>query len=189
MLERVWCFGGLFGLIGISFLLSNNRKQVPWRLVGIGTALQIAFAVLILKTPFGGPVFAAAGEVFGRLLGFTSAGANLLFGFNPSFLATFAFGVLPTIIFFSSLMAVLYYVGVMQWVVRQVAWAMRKTMKTSGSETLSAAANIFVGQTEAPLLIKPYVSTMTQSELRAVMVGGFATVAGGVKSAQKGKTP
>ena len=180
MLERVWCFGGLFGLIGISFLLSNNRKQVPWRLVGIGTALQIAFAVLILKTPFGGPVFAATGEVFGRLLGFTSAGANLLFGFNPSFLATFAFGVLPTIIFFSSLMAVLYYVGVMQWVVRQVAWAMRKTMKTSGSETLSAAANIFVGQTEAPLLIKPYVSTMTQSELMAVMVGGFATVAGGV---------
>jgi CNT family concentrative nucleoside transporter len=180
MLERVWCFGGLFGLIGISFLLSNNRKQVPWRLVAIGTALQIAFAVLILKTPFGGPVFAATGEVFGRLLGFTSAGANLLFGFNPSFLATFAFGVLPTIIFFSSLMAVLYYIGVMQWVVRQVAWAMRKTMKTSGSETLSAAANIFVGQTEAPLLIKPYVATMTQSELMAVMVGGFATVAGGV---------
>jgi CNT family concentrative nucleoside transporter len=180
LLERLWCLGGLVGLLGIAWLFSKHRSRVDWRLVGIGVGLQLVFAVLILNTPFGGPVFAAAGSVFDRLLGFTAAGSNLLFGFNETFLMTFAFGVLPTVIFFSSLMAVMYHLGVMQRLVSGMAWVMQRTMRTSGSETLSAAANIFVGQTEAPLMIRPYITGMTRSELMAVMTGGFATVAGGV---------
>lgn len=179
-LERLWCLGGVVVLLAMAWGMSKSRSRVNWKLVGIGIGLQLFFAAFILKTSVGAPVFAMATAIFSRLLEFTQAGANLLFGFNPTFLTTFAFGVLPTIIFFSSLMAILYYVGVMQKVVAGVAWLMQRTMGTSGSETLSAAANIFVGQTEAPLMIKPYINEMTQSELMAVMTGGFATVAGGV---------
>lgn len=183
---------GMFVYVGIAVALSRARKAINWRLVAVGLGLQFAFALFILKTGVGKAVFATAGAAFSKLLSFTQEGNRLLFGsfveggdVMPSFM-NFAFDVLPTIIFFSSLMSVLYHVGIMQRVVGAVAAAMRKTMQTSGAETLSAAANIFVGQTEAPLMVKPYVNKMTMSELMAVMTGGFATVAGGVMASYIG---
>lgn len=180
---------GLFGIItllGIAVAMSNNRKQINFRIVGWGLGLQLIFALFILKTPMGKPVFGFLDKVVSKLISFSDAGSDFLFtsfvpnvGFHPS-LINFAFRALPTIIFFSSLMAVLYHLGIIQFVVKWIARAMQKTMGTSGSETLSVSANIFVGQTEAPLMIRPFIGKMTQSELMAVMVGGFATVAGGV---------
>ena len=182
--ERIISFFGIFALVGVAWLFSSHRKKVDWRLVGIGVGLQLFFATFILVTPIGRPIFDAASAVFNKIISFTNAGSGLLFGgrapIDGGMLTTLAFGVLPTIIFFSSLMAMLYHLGVMQKIVSGMSWLMQRTMKTSGSETLSATANIFVGQTEAPFMIKPYISTMTMSELMAVMVGGFATVAGGV---------
>ena len=179
---------GLFGIItllGIAVAMSNNRKQINFRIVGWGLGLQLIFALFILKTPMGKPVFGFLDKVISKLISFSDAGSDFLFtsfvpdvGFHPS-LINFAFRALPTIIFFSSLMAVLYHLGIIQFVVKWIARAMQKTMGTSGSETLSVSANIFVGQTEAPLMIRPFIGKMTQSELMAVMVGGFATVAGG----------
>lgn len=176
---------GLFVLLGIAYGLSNNRKAINWRLVGWGMGLQIFFALFILKTPIGRPFFGGVDSVINKLLGFSDAGSDFLFksfgsGVVEGPLLNFAFRVLPTIIFFSSLMAILYHMGIMQFVIKWIARAMQKTMKTSGAETLSISANIFVGQTEAPLMIRPFVNKMTQSELMAVMTGGFATVAGGV---------
>jgi concentrative nucleoside transporter, CNT family len=196
-------------LLAIAFGLSNNRARIPWRLVAWGLGLQFAFALIILKTPVGVAVFGGVNDVIVALLGFTTEGARFLFGnlvFNNVPVgfgepgnapitpdgtvaqtgAFFAFSVLPTIVFFSALMTVLYYFGIMQWVVKGMAWVMMRTMKTSGAETLSAAGNIFLGQTEAPLLVKPFVARMTLSELMAVMTGGFATVAGGVMAAYVG---
>ena len=180
---------GLFGIItllGIAVAMSNNRKQINFRIVGWGLGLQLIFALFILKTPMGKPVFGFLDKVVSKVISFSDAGSDFLFtsfvpdvGFHPS-LINFAFRALPTIIFFSSLMAVLYHLGIIQFVVKWIARAMQKTMGTSGSETLSVSANIFVGQTEAPLMIRPFIGKMTQSELMAVMVGGFATVAGGV---------
>lgn len=182
--DRLLSFVGIFVMVGLAWLLSSDRKRVDWRLVGIGVGLQLFFAAFILITPIGKPIFNVATAAFTKVMGFTEAGTRLIFSaydqLQDSLLKTLAFGVLPTIIFFSSLMAVLYHLGVMQRVVSALAKLMQKTMGTSGSETLSAAANIFVGQTEAPLMIRPYVETMTRSELMVVMVGGFATVAGGV---------
>lgn len=206
--DRARSLVGLLLLVGVAWGFSTNRKRVDWRLVAWGVGLQLVFAVFILKTPLGEQIFTAVNQVVVALLGFTVDGARFIFGdlvFNtvpvgegvagtnnpivaePGRVAQtgafFAFNVLPTIIFFSSLMTVLYHMGVMQRIVRGVAWVMQRTMHTSGAETLSAAGNIFVGQTEAPLLIKPFVATMTRSELMAVMTGGFATVAGGVLAA------
>ena len=182
--ERLVSFMGIFVLIGVAWLMSSHRKRVDWRLVGIGVGLQLFFATFILVTPIGRPIFDVASAVFNKIIGFTNAGSALLFGgrapIDGGMLTTVAFGILPTIIFFSSLMAMLYHLGIMQKIVSGMSWLMRRTMRTSGSETLSATANIFVGQTEAPLMIQPYIATMTKSELMAVMVGGFATVAGGV---------
>lgn len=177
---------GIITLLGIAVAMSNNRKQINFRIVGWGLGLQLIFALFILKTPMGKPVFGFLDKVISKLISFSDAGSDFLFtsfvpdvGFHPS-LINFAFRALPTIIFFSSLMAVLYHLGIIQFVVKWIARAMQKTMGTSGSETLSVSANIFVGQTEAPLMIRPFIGKMTQSELMAVMVGGFATVAGGV---------
>ena len=177
---------GIITLLGIAVAMSNNRKQINFRIVGWGLGLQLIFALFILKTPLGKPVFGFLDKVVSKLISFSDAGSDFLFtsfvpdvGFHPS-LINFAFRALPTIIFFSSLMAVLYHLGIIQFVVKWSARAMQKTMGTSGSETLSVSANIFVGQTEAPLMIRPFIGKMTQSELMAVMVGGFATVAGGV---------
>ena len=177
---------GLFAMIVIAWAMSSNRNAVPWRVIGWGVALQLTFGVLVLKTAAGRAVFAWLNDVVVALLGFTAEGTNFIFGDLATKQFTFAVNVLPTIVFFSSLMTVLYHLGIMQRIVSGLAWLMQRTMKTSGSETLSAAANIFVGQTEAPLVIAPFVKTMTKSELNAVMVGGFATVAGGVMAAYVG---
>ncbi len=174
---------GLFGLVGLAWLVSERRDRFPWRLVLWGLGLQFLFALFVLRTPVGLALFEGVNDVVGRLLQFAEEGARFVFGeyFDARF--SIALRVLPTIVFFSSLMAVLYHLGVMQRVVGALAWAMHRTMRTSGSETLSAAANVFVGQTEAPLVVRPYLEGMTRSELNAVMVGGFATVAGGVLAA------
>lgn len=176
---------GIFVLLAIAYALSNNRKAINWKLVLWGMGLQLVFAIFILKTPLGQPFFDFFDTAVKKLLSFSDKGGDFLF---QSFvtdkvevpLINFAVRVLPTVIFFSSLMALLYHLGIMQFVVRGLSWVMQKTMGTSGSETMSVTGNIFVGQTEAPLLVKPFVKGMTKSELMTIMVGGFATVAGGV---------
>lgn len=207
---RFVSFIGIFVLLLIGWAFSYDRKAIPWRIIAWGIGLQMVFALIILKTAAGAAFFDGINNVVVALLGFTVEGARFLFGdlvFNNVPIgsgaagsnapmtptgqvartgAFFAFNVLPTIIFFSSLMTVMYYFGIMQKIVKGVAWVMMRTMRTSGAETLSAAGNIFLGQTEAPLLIKPFVKTMTNSELFAVMTGGFATVAGGVMAAYVG---
>jgi CNT family concentrative nucleoside transporter len=184
-MERFTGILGMLTLLGIAFAMSNNRRKLDWRLIFWGLSLQLLFALFILKTPIGQPFFGAVDLVVKKLLSFSDAGSDFLFksfgsGVVEAPLLNFAFRVLPTIIFFSSLMAILYYLGIMQKVVKGIAWVMERTLKTSGAETLSVSANIFVGQTEAPLMIRPFVKGLTQSEIMAIMVGGFATVAGGV---------
>ncbi len=193
-MDRVVSGIGLFAMVFFAWLMSSHKKRVDLRVVVGGLLLQFAFAILILKTVPGQIVFRSLGEFFQNILSFVDQGSAFLFNIYPrddqetlpatyTLWRSFAFGILPTIIFFSSLMSILYHVGLMQLIVQGFAWVMRKTLGTSGAETLSAAANIFVGQTEAPLVIRPYVSEMTLSELNVVMVGGFATIAGGVLAA------
>ena len=183
---------GLFGLavlIGLVWLFSNNKRRVDWPLVGTGIALQIAFAALVLLVPGGRDVFDWLGHGFVRLLGFVNAGSEFIFGslMNvETYGFIFAFQVLPTIIFFASLMAVLYHLGVMQAVVRVMALAITKVMRVSGAETTSVCASVFIGQTEAPLTVRPYISRMTESELITMMIGGMAHIAGGVLAAYVG---
>lgn len=179
---------GLIGLLvipGLAWLLSTHRWQVRWRTVATGIGIQFVLALLILKTAPGRAFFAGATEVVTGFLEFADEGSRFVFGQGFD-LVPFAFRVLPTIIFFSSVVAVLYHLGVIQRVVKLFAVVMTTVMGTSGPESLSASANIFVGQTEAPLLIRSYVGKMTRSELMAVMTGGFATVAGGVMAAYVG---
>jgi len=184
-MERFIGILGIFAILGIAYLMSNNKKNIDLRLVVWGLGLQLLFGIFILVTPFGKPIFTWFDKLIKKLLSFSNDGSEFLFAsfidgkMHPAVI-NFAFSVLPTVIFFSALMAVLYHIGLMQKVIRFVALIMQKTMKTSGPETTSISANIFVGQTEAPLVIKPFVSKMTKSELMAVMTGGFATVAGGV---------
>ncbi len=211
-LARLMGFVGMGTMICLAWLLSANRKRVSWSLVAKGVGLQVVFGLLVLKTPVGRALFELANGVFLRLLGFTQQGAAFLFGnlvhdnvpvgtpvgipnetsaiasgeFWANTGASFAFSVLPTIIFFASLVSVLYYLGVMERIVKGIAWVMFRTMRTSGAETLSVAGNIFIGPTESPLLIKPFINGMTSSELNTVMVGGFATIAGGVMAAYVG---
>ncbi len=179
---------GLIGLLvipGIAWLLSTNRFEVRWRTVVTGIAIQFVLALLILKTAPGEAFFEWATAAVTTFLTFADDGSRFVFGQGFEHVP-FAFRVLPTIIFFSSVVAVLYHLGVIQRVVKVFAVVMTKVMGTSGPESLSASANIFVGQTEAPLLIRSYVGGMTRSELMAVMTGGFATVAGGVLAAYVG---
>jgi CNT family concentrative nucleoside transporter len=191
---RLISFVGIFAFIAIAWGLSTDRKRFPWRVVTGGLLLQFSLAIFMLKTSVGQWLFQQVNQVVSKLMSFVEAGSGFLFTIresvdgaapvpNTSLLTTFAFGVLPTIIFFSTLMAVLYHLGVMQVLVKSIAWVMQKTLKTSGPETLSAAANIFVGHTEAPLVVKPYLSKMTRSELNALMTGGFATVTGSLLGA------
>ncbi len=178
-------FISLFGyvvILSLAWLLSSHKSRIPWRIVLLGTALQFVLAVIVLKTPPGAALFRGIGDLFTALLDFVDAGSGFVFGKNFKEFY-FAFKVLPTIIFFSALTSMLYYLGVMQVVVQGMSRVMQWTLGTSAAETLSASANIFVGQTEAPLLVRPYIATMTLSELNAVMVGGFATIAGGVLAA------
>lgn len=177
---------GIIVLLTIAIAMSNNRKGINFRIIGWGLGLQLIFALFILKTPIGKPLFGFLDKAISKLISFSDAGGDFLFtsfvpdvGFHTA-LINFAFRALPTIIFFSALMSLMYHLGIIQFVVKWIAKAMQKTMGTSGSETLSVSANIFVGQTEAPLMVRPFIGKMTQSELMVVMVGGFATVAGGV---------
>ena len=184
-MHRVIAAFGLLTMILLAWLLSSARGRFPWRVVFGGLGLQISFALLILGTSIGAVAFSALGEFFTGLLSFVDAGCQFVFGdrFQEFY---FAFRVLPTIIFFSSLMSILFHLGVVQFVVRAMGRVMQLTLRTSGAESLASAANVFVGQTEAPLVILPYLPTMTRSELMAVMVGGFSTVAGGVMAAYVG---
>jgi len=183
---------GLFGLcvlLGIAWLFSNNKSRVDWRLVLTGVTLQIAFASLVLLVPGGRDVFDALGRGFVKILSFVAAGSNFIFGSlmdTTKFGFIFAFQVLPTIIFFASLMGVLYHLGVMQTIVRGMAWAITKVMRVSGAETTSVCASVFIGQTEAPLTVRPYIGAMTESELITMMIGGMAHIAGGVLAAYVG---
>ena len=185
-------FFGLFGLavlIGIAWLFSNNKKAVDWRLVLTGIALQIGFAALVLLVPGGREVFDMLGHGFVKILEFVSAGSTFIFGDlmdTSKFGFIFAFQVLPTIIFFAALMGVMYHLGVMQAIVRAMAWAITKVMKVSGAETTSVCASVFIGQTEAPLTVRPYIPRMTESELITMMIGGMAHIAGGVLAAYVG---
>ncbi len=207
--QRAVSLLGLAVFTLIALLLSVNRRAVDWRTVAWGIGLQFIFALLILKTELGRGFFEGANDIFNALIGYTVEGAKFLFGnlvlnnipVGPAggpmapvaetgtwagAGAFFAFNVLPTIIFFSSLMTLLYHLGIMEWIVKGFGWVMMKTMRISGAESLSTAGNIFLGQTEAPLLVKPFIGTMTKSELHCVMVGGFGTVAGGVLAAYVG---
>lgn len=177
---------GLFVLISIAFILSSNRKAVDFKLVASGIGLQLFFAILVILVPGGREFFEGLSRIFVRVISFAMEGSAFIFGpladtSNLGFI--FAFQVLPTIIFFAALMSVLYHIGVMQKIVQAMAWVMLKVMRISGSESLSVAANVFVGQTEAPLVVRPYIARMTESELFTMMVGGMATIAGGVLAA------
>jgi CNT family concentrative nucleoside transporter len=180
---------GIFGLavlISIAFGLSSNRKEVDFKLVASGISLQLFFAILVILVPGGREFFGGLSRIFVRVISFAMEGSTFIFGSlaDPSNLGfIFAFQVLPTIIFFAALMSVLYHIGLMQKIVQAMAWVMLKVMRISGSESLSVAANVFVGQTEAPLVVRPYIARMTESELFTMMVGGMATIAGGVLAA------
>jgi CNT family concentrative nucleoside transporter len=204
--ERAVGLLGLALMLGLAYALSYDRRRVRWRLVAAGLALQAAFGFIVLKTAPGRFFFERVGAFVNGLLSFSLSGARFVFGnlvddrqpvgwvatnggLDTSYGlvaqagAFFAFAVLPTVVFFSALMSVLYHLGLMQLVVKAIAWVMQRTLGTSGAETLSASGNIFLGQTEAPLLIRPFVKQATPSELLTIMVGGFATVAGGVMAA------
>jgi CNT family concentrative nucleoside transporter len=185
---------GVVVLLGLAWLLSDNRRQINWRLVAIGIAMQVTLAVFVLKVEYGALLFSALAAFFVKIIEFTTVGSDFVFGFladqslvtevsdyQGGFL--FVFQVLPTIIFFASLMSILYHLGIMQYVVRMMAWVMARLMHISGAESISVAANVFVGQTEAPLVVRPYIERMTRSELLTLMIGGMATIAGGVLAA------
>ena len=182
-------FRGLIGvlfLLSIAYLLSNNRKAIKSRTVLWGLGLQFFFALIILKIPFIKSQFSYIDQIFKKIISFSDAGSNFLFeSFIPGIgyheaMVNFAFRALPVIIFFSSLINIGYHFGIIQFIVKWVAKIMQKSMGTSGAETLSISANIFVGQTEAPIMVRPFINNMTKSELMAIMTGGFATTAGSV---------
>ena len=182
---------GAFGIavfLFIAYLFSTNRKAIDWKLVASGVALQIVFALLVLKTGPGEVLFDTLASLFNTVLSFTYEGSTFIFGESLGSPAEgpFAFHVLPTIVFFASLMAVLYYLRIVQPIVQGAGWLMQKTLGISGSESLATASNVFIGQTEAPLAVKPYVQGMTRSELFVLMSGGMATIAGGVLAAYIG---
>lgn len=191
-------FAGLIVMLGLAWLLSSHRSKVSWRLVLMGLGLQLALGALLFNSQAwtfdgrfeNGILFYAFDAFFGYIMQWTESGSSFVFRANgldegdptnPLYLLkTFTFGVLPTVIFFAALMSVLYHVGIMHPIVKAMAWVMQRTLGTSGSESLAAAANVFVGHTEAPLVVKPYIAGMTRSELNAMMVGGFATITGGL---------
>jgi len=182
---------GMAVLILIAYLFSSNRKAINWRTVGIGLSIQLVLAIAILKVPFIRAIFEFLGKLFNELLDFTLAGSKFVLGNllnleDPSIGYIFAFQILPTIIFFSALTSVLFYLGIIQKVVKALAWLLTKSLGISGAESLSVAGNIFLGQTESPLMIKAYLEKMNKSEILLVMIGGMATVAGGVLAAYIG---
>ncbi len=193
-MQIVQAIFGIFILLGLCYLLSNNRKEINWRLVISGMLMQIVFGFLILKVPFVETGFQSVANGFVKLLSYTDAGAEFVLGKWPNVAQVtdgisgelftvgyiFAFKVLPTILFFAALSSLLYYLGILQVIVYAFAWVMSKTMRLTGAESLAAAANVFIGQTEAPLVVKPYLEGMSKSEILSLMTGGMATIAGGV---------
>lgn len=179
---------GLMFLFFIAFVFSKNRKNINWTMVAKGTALQVILALLILKVPFVSGAFEWISKGFTKLINFSHDGANFLFRslgteqIHPMMM-NFMTWILPSIIFFAAISSLLYYFGILQFIVKKLAWVMNKTLGISGAESISAAANIFIGQTEAPLLVRPYLGRMTKSEIMCLMVGGMATIAGGVLAA------
>ena len=178
---------GIVVLLGIAYALSSGKKSINLRTVGLAFALQVLLGAFVLYVPFGKDVLLSMTNGVQSVIDSAKVGINFLFGglgtdamFENGVGFVFAVRVLPNIIFFSSLIAVLYYLGVMQWVIKIIGGALQKLLKTSKPESLSATANIFVGQTEAPLIVRPYITRMTQSELFAIMVGGLASVAGSI---------
>ncbi|MCK4699960.1 MAG: Na+ dependent nucleoside transporter, partial [Bacteroidales bacterium] len=183
---------GMFGLliiIAIAFAFSTNRKAVSWRVVATGLVIQVVLAASILYVPIIRLIFEFVGKIFVKILDFTKVGSEFLFGEfldMDKYGMIFAFQILPTIIFFSALTSVLFYYGIIQKIVYGLAWVMIKILKLSGAESLSVAGNIFLGQTESPLMIKEYLPKMNRSEMLLVMTGGMATLAGGVLAAYIG---
>ena len=186
--SRLISLFGLVAIIGGSYLSSWHRQHISWRPVLWGFGLQFFFALLILRMPYAYEAFDFLGDSMTTLLTYTQAGSGFVFGYlvtgldvkDTAIVPVFAFAVLPTVIFFSSLVSILYYYGILQYLIQKISYVMAATLGTSASESLNAASNIFIGQTEAPLLIKPFLPDMTKSEMHAVMTGGFATIAGGV---------
>ena len=182
-------FTGLLGLItflGIAYALSTNRRAIKWRTVAWGLGLQIVFAFLVIKWAYGQRMLQVASRAVTSMLGHAADGSTMVFGplGDPnSVLHVFAFAVLPTIIFVSAFFAILYHIGVMQQVIKVVAWIMQRTMGTSGAESTNVAASIFMGQTEAPLTIRPFLAGATNSELMTIMTAGMAHVSGGIMAA------
>jgi len=177
---------GILVLLGIAYLLSNNRKEIKIRTVLWGLGLQFSLALMILKIPFVKSQFSILDRIFRKVISFSETGSNFLFesfipdvGYHAAMM-NFAFRALPVIIFFSSLIAMSYHFGIVQTIIKFISKIMRSTMRTSGPETLSISANIFVGQTEAPIIVRPFIKDMSNSELMAIMTGGFATTAGSV---------
>ena len=177
---------GIAGLVGLGWLFSSDRKSIPWPLVGKAILLQFVLALLILKVPFVATAFDFMSTAFVKVISFSRFGTEFLFGSfvdegkMSGSLINFAFTILPTIVFFAALSSLAYYLGLLQKFVHAFGWVMKKFMKLSGAESLAAAGNIFLGQTESPLLIRPYLATMTKSEMMCLMTGGMATIAGGV---------
>lgn len=180
---------GMIVLLLLAYMLSSNRKNINWKTVGIGLSAQLLLAIGVLKVPFVRSIFEFLGNIFVKILDYTGAGSEFLFGglMNvDSFGYIFIFQILPTIIFFSALTSLLFYLGIIQVIVKGLAWVLTKLLNISGAESLSVAGNIFLGQTEAPLMIKAYLEKMNKSEILLVMIGGMATVAGGVLAAYIG---
>lgn len=189
LLGTIQAFGGIVALLLIAYLCSNNRKAINWKTVGFGLLLQLVLAISILKLSWVQSIFNAVGKIFVSILDFTAAGSLFLFGdlMNvDSYGFIFIFQILPTIIFFAALTSLLFYLGVLQFLVKILAKGTARLLNISGAESLSVIGNIFLGQTEAPLLIKAYLPKMNRSEMLLVMVGGMATVAGGVLAAYIG---
>jgi concentrative nucleoside transporter, CNT family len=191
---------GILVMLGVCYLLSANRRHINWRMVGMGMSLQFILAIAILKVPLINKAFDFLASFFVVILNFTEEGTKFVLGNWPADVQLydgasgqvvavgyiFAFKVLPTIIFFSALSSVLYYLGILQLIIKGFAWVMTRTMKLTGAESLAAAANVFIGQTEAPLVVKPYLEGMSRSEILCLMTGGMATIAGGVFAAYVG---
>ncbi len=180
---------GMIVLLLVAYIFSSNRKEINWKTVGVGLSAQLLLAIGVLKIPFVRSIFEFVGHIFVKILDYTGAGSTFLFGDlmnTSSYGFIFVFQILPTIIFFSALTSLLFYLGVIQIVVKGLAWVLTKLLGISGAESLSVAGNIFLGQTEAPLMIKAYLEKMSKSEILLVMVGGMATVAGGVLAAYIG---
>ncbi|MEL7123271.1 MAG: Na+ dependent nucleoside transporter N-terminal domain-containing protein, partial [Bacteroidota bacterium] len=181
---------GVVAMLAICYALSSNRRAIDWRLVASGMGLQLVLAVLILKVPGVSNIFDGIAKFFRAVLDYTLKGSEFIFGGlvvdQSTFGYIFAFQVLPTIVFFSALSAILYYFGILQIIIYGVAWVMKRTMRLSGPESLAAAANVFIGQTEAPLVVKPYLERFSRSEMLCLMTGGMSTIAGGVFAAYVG---